>query len=137
MNCQELATIAVEKLDVKILLINNQHLGMVMQWEDRFYKANRAHTYLGRREGEFHETNNEADIYPNFVMVRGDGAGGGGGARAHARSGAALRCDTALGEPRNGQPLNMQRSPERDDSLTCSRAHTGICTPPLCPRALK
>jgi len=69
MNCQELATIAVEKLDVKILLINNQHLGMVMQWEDRFYKANRAHTYLGRREGEFHETNNEADIYPNFVMM--------------------------------------------------------------------
>lgn len=22
---------------------------MVVQWEDRFYKANRAHTYLGRR----------------------------------------------------------------------------------------
>ena len=49
MNPQELATIAVEGLDVKIVVLNNQHLGMVVQWEDRFYKANRAHTYLGRR----------------------------------------------------------------------------------------
>ena len=47
MNVQKLATIHVENLPVKILILNNQHLGMVMQWEDRFYKANRAHTYLG------------------------------------------------------------------------------------------
>jgi hypothetical protein len=44
---------------------------LALQWEDRFYKSNRAHTYLGKREAEFHETNNEADIYPNFPMVRG------------------------------------------------------------------
>ena len=49
MNCQELATAAIEELDVKMVILNNQHLGMVVQWEDRFYKANRAHTYLGRR----------------------------------------------------------------------------------------
>ena len=49
MNCQELATAAVEGLDVKMVILNNQHLGMVVQWEDRFYKANRAHTYLGRK----------------------------------------------------------------------------------------
>ncbi len=36
---QELATVFIEKLDVKIVLLNNQHLGMVMQWEDRFYKV--------------------------------------------------------------------------------------------------
>ncbi len=36
---QELATVFVEKLDVKVLLLNNQHLGMVVQWEDRFYKV--------------------------------------------------------------------------------------------------
>ena len=29
----------IEKLNVKVMLINNQHLGMVMQWEDRFYKV--------------------------------------------------------------------------------------------------
>jgi acetolactate synthase-1/2/3 large subunit len=70
MNCQELATIAIERLDVKILLLNNQHLGMVVQWEDRFYKANRAHTYLGLRDGrEWHQTGDEAHIYPDFVTM--------------------------------------------------------------------
>ena len=29
------------------MLLNNMHLGMVVQWEDRFHAANRAHTYLG------------------------------------------------------------------------------------------
>ncbi len=47
MNIQELATCYCEKLPVKVLLLNNQHLGMVVQWEDRFFKGNRAHTYLG------------------------------------------------------------------------------------------
>ncbi|XP_024529715.1 acetolactate synthase 3, chloroplastic [Selaginella moellendorffii] len=59
MNIQELATIHVEKLPVKIMVLNNQHLGMVVQWEDRFYKANRAHTYLGDPDAE-------AEIYPDF-----------------------------------------------------------------------
>ena len=47
MNIQEMATCYCEKLPVKVLLLNNQHLGMVVQWEDRFHAANRAHTYLG------------------------------------------------------------------------------------------
>lgn len=53
MNCQELATAKIEKLEVKTFILNNQHLGMVVQWEDRFYKANRAHTYLGHRVRSF------------------------------------------------------------------------------------
>ncbi|KAJ6672236.1 ACETOLACTATE SYNTHASE [Salix viminalis] len=60
MNVQELATIRVENLPVKIMLLNNQHLGMVVQWEDRFYKANRAHTYLGN-------PSNESVIFPNML----------------------------------------------------------------------
>src|SRR5690242_18884061 len=44
-NVQEMATCYCEKLPVKVLLLNNQHLGMVMQWEDRFHDGNRAHTY--------------------------------------------------------------------------------------------
>ncbi|KAK7412328.1 hypothetical protein VNO78_03782 [Psophocarpus tetragonolobus] len=60
MNVQELATIKVEKLPIKILLLNNQHLGMVVQWEDRFYKSNRAHTYLG-------DPSNENAIFPNML----------------------------------------------------------------------
>ncbi|KAL2347046.1 hypothetical protein Fmac_001046 [Flemingia macrophylla] len=60
MNVQELATIRVENLPVKILLLNNQHLGMVVQWEDRFYKSNRAHTYLG-------DPARETEIFPNML----------------------------------------------------------------------
>ena len=48
MNIQELACAHVEKVPVKILLLNNQHLGMVVQWEDRFHGSNRGHTYLGQ-----------------------------------------------------------------------------------------
>ena len=47
MNIQELATCHCEELPVKVLLLNNQHLGMVVQWEDRFMAGNRAHTYSG------------------------------------------------------------------------------------------
>ncbi|KAL5725624.1 acetolactate synthase [Ranunculus cassubicifolius] len=60
MNVQELATIRVENLPVKILLLNNQHLGMVVQWEDRFYKANRAHTYLGNPA-------KQSEIFPDML----------------------------------------------------------------------
>ncbi|MBX9678501.1 MAG: biosynthetic-type acetolactate synthase large subunit [Gemmataceae bacterium] len=61
MNIQELATAYTEKLPVKVLLLNNQHLGMVTQWEDRFFEGNRAHTYLGA--GFEHEP------YPDFVTI--------------------------------------------------------------------
>jgi acetolactate synthase-1/2/3 large subunit len=59
MNIQELACCFTEKLPVKVLLLNNQHLGMVVQWEDRFFEGNRAHTYLGAGHGE--------EPYPDFV----------------------------------------------------------------------
>ncbi|KAG8634052.1 hypothetical protein MANES_17G007500v8 [Manihot esculenta] len=60
MNVQELATIRTENLPVKILLLNNQHLGMVVQWEDRFYHSNRAHTYLGN-------PSKEEEIFPDML----------------------------------------------------------------------
>ena len=69
MNCQELATVKVEDLETKCFILNNQHLGMVVQWEDRFYKANRAHTYLGRKEAEWHTSNDQKDIFPDFVKM--------------------------------------------------------------------
>jgi acetolactate synthase-1/2/3 large subunit len=81
MNIQELATCYCEKLPVKVLLLNNQHLGMVVQWEDRFFKGNRAHTYLGpidnpeaRGQGN---GRGPADRYPDFVEIaKGFGCGG-------------------------------------------------------------
>jgi acetolactate synthase I/II/III large subunit len=62
MNVQELATAHIEKIAAKAIILNNQHLGMVMQWEDRFYKGNRGHTYLG-------DPNNRQQIYPDYVAV--------------------------------------------------------------------
>ena len=49
MNIQELATCYCEKMPVKVLLLNNQHLGMVVQWEDRFHDGNRG-PHLPRRD---------------------------------------------------------------------------------------
>ncbi|HUA36986.1 MAG TPA: biosynthetic-type acetolactate synthase large subunit [Candidatus Sulfopaludibacter sp.] len=62
MNIQELATAHVEKINVKAIILNNQHLGMVVQWEDKFYQGNRGHTYLGNPD-------HRAQIYPDFVRV--------------------------------------------------------------------
>jgi acetolactate synthase-1/2/3 large subunit len=61
MNIQELACAYCEQLPVKVLLLNNQHLGMVVQWEDRFFEGNRAHTYLGAGPDE--------EPYPDFVTL--------------------------------------------------------------------
>uniref|UniRef100_A0A0E0GZX7 Acetolactate synthase n=1 Tax=Oryza nivara TaxID=4536 RepID=A0A0E0GZX7_ORYNI len=66
MNIQELAMVRVENLPVKVMVLNNQHLGMVVQWEDRFYDANRAHTYLGNPAA-----NGGGEVYPDFVAIAG------------------------------------------------------------------
>ncbi|HYE31289.1 MAG TPA: biosynthetic-type acetolactate synthase large subunit [Methylomirabilota bacterium] len=62
MNVQELATAKIEKIAAKAIILNNQHLGMVVQWEDRFYAGNRGHTYLG-------DPNNMQQIYPDYVKM--------------------------------------------------------------------
>ncbi|HEU6447105.1 MAG TPA: biosynthetic-type acetolactate synthase large subunit [Verrucomicrobiae bacterium] len=62
MNIQELATAHVEKIAAKAIILNNQHLGMVVQWEDKFYAGNRGHTYLGNPD-------DRAQIYPDYVRV--------------------------------------------------------------------
>ena len=67
MNIQELATLFAEKIPVKMMILNNQHLGMVVQWEDRFYKKNRGHTYIGDPDKSHTTVFEEADIYPDFV----------------------------------------------------------------------
>jgi acetolactate synthase-1/2/3 large subunit len=72
MNIQELATLACEKLPVKTIIINNQHLGMVVQWEDRFYEGVRAHTYLGPIDCPEAIGAGGAEIsapYPDFVKI--------------------------------------------------------------------
>lgn len=61
MNIQELGTLYVESIGVKMVILNNQHLGMVAQWEDRFYGSCRGNTVLGSPK--------DAGYYPDFVTI--------------------------------------------------------------------
>ena len=55
MNTQELATAVIEKLPVKVFVINNRFHGMVRQWQDLFYEGRYASSYL--------------NVYPDFVKL--------------------------------------------------------------------
>ncbi|MDE7370670.1 MAG: biosynthetic-type acetolactate synthase large subunit [Desulfovibrio sp.] len=55
MNIQELATAVANKLPVKVIILNNRHLGMVRQWQELFYAGN------------YSSTNMEAQ--PDFVRL--------------------------------------------------------------------
>jgi acetolactate synthase-1/2/3 large subunit len=48
MNLQELATAAIYKLPVKIIMLNNGFHGMVRQWQDLFYEGRYASSDLGK-----------------------------------------------------------------------------------------
>jgi len=56
MNIQELATAVINKLPVKVAILNNRFLGMVRQWQELFYNERYSHTKL-------HET------VPDFVKI--------------------------------------------------------------------
>lgn len=55
MNIQELATAVINKLPVKVAILNNRYLGMVRQWQELFFKGRYSHTHL--------------DEVPDFVKV--------------------------------------------------------------------
>ena len=61
MNIQELGCAYAENVGVKMVILNNQHLGMVAQWEDRFYDSNRGNTVLEQKKF--------GRPYPNFVEI--------------------------------------------------------------------
>ena len=46
MNIQELSTAVVNKIDVKIAILNNSYLGMVRQWQELFYGKRYSHTKM-------------------------------------------------------------------------------------------
>jgi len=73
---QELATSAIEKINAKTIILNNQHLGMVVQWEDLLYESVRGQTVLCDKENIGGPDNIEA-IYPDFVTIaKGFGVAG-------------------------------------------------------------
>ena len=68
MNVQELATAHIEKVNAKTIILNNQHLGMVVQWEDLLYESVRGQTILCDKENIGGPDNVEA-LYPDFVKI--------------------------------------------------------------------
>ncbi len=56
MNIQELATAVINKLPVKVAILNNGFLGMVRQWQELFFQERYSHTRLN-------------DSLPDFVKV--------------------------------------------------------------------
>jgi acetolactate synthase-1/2/3 large subunit len=46
MTAQELATATIEKVPFTVAILNNEHLGMVRQWQDLFYDGRRSQVYL-------------------------------------------------------------------------------------------
>jgi len=70
MNVQELALAYVEGIAAKAMILNNQWLGMVVQWEDRFYKGNRGHTFLGDPKQTYNGSlEDPTGIYPDYVKM--------------------------------------------------------------------
>lgn len=68
MNVQELATAAIEKINAKTIIMNNQHLGMVVQWEDLLYESVRGQTILCDKDNIGGPDNLDA-LYPDFVKI--------------------------------------------------------------------
>ena len=53
MNIQELATAVINKLPIKIAILNNSCLGMVRQWQELFYKKRYSYTSLCYNSPDF------------------------------------------------------------------------------------
>jgi len=68
MNIQELATAHIEKINAKTMIMNNQHLGMVVQWEDLLYESVRGQTVLCDKDNIGGPDNLDA-IYPDFIKI--------------------------------------------------------------------
>lgn len=49
MTSEELEVLAAEKLNIKIILLNNKTLGMVRQWQDEFYDQRRSQTVFAHQ----------------------------------------------------------------------------------------
>jgi len=73
MNIQELATISLNRIPVKIVILNNGWLGMVRQWQDLFYSRRRSATCLRRKPeicGECGGVNGCKRAYvPDFIAL--------------------------------------------------------------------
>ncbi|MEW6556998.1 MAG: biosynthetic-type acetolactate synthase large subunit [Elusimicrobiota bacterium] len=72
MNIQELATAVLNNVNVKIVILNNAHLGMVRQWQELFYKRRYSAVCLTKPNGclpEDASAKRPALMVPDFVKL--------------------------------------------------------------------
>ena len=67
MTIQELAACHRYKIGVKVMVINNQWLGMVRQWQDMIYDGHRAESDMADPMAV--KEPGDIDIYPDFVTI--------------------------------------------------------------------
>ncbi len=53
MTAQELVTAAVERIPIKVAILNNSYLGMVRQWQEMFYDERYSEVYLSEQLPDF------------------------------------------------------------------------------------
>ena len=53
MTAQELVTATVERIPVKVALLNNSYLGMVRQWQEMFYDERYSEVYLSTETPDY------------------------------------------------------------------------------------
>lgn len=68
MTIHELSTCHRYRIGVKVVVINNQWLGMVRQWQDMIYKGRRAESSLSDPTTAVKRAE-EMDIYPDFLAI--------------------------------------------------------------------
>ncbi|MCL1888157.1 MAG: biosynthetic-type acetolactate synthase large subunit [Kiritimatiellaeota bacterium] len=71
MNFQELVVAVEHDLPVKVVVLNNGHLGMVRQWQELFYDRRYSAVVLGQRGRPANEgvAGNAAEYLPDFVAL--------------------------------------------------------------------
>jgi acetolactate synthase-1/2/3 large subunit len=102
MNIQELATIAINRIPVKIVILNNEYLGMVRQWQELFWNRRYSSTCLrgsslcGECRGPGHC---KVKYIPDFVKLAESYSIPGFRATKHAEVDAVLKAGLAVDGP--------------------------------------
>ena len=73
MTLQELGTIRQEKLAVKIIILNNRHLGMVRQWQELFFEER--YSFVHMDNPDFNKITDGYHI-PNELVEKREDLGG-------------------------------------------------------------
>ena len=133
MTCQELATSALERLPIVVVIVNNGWLGMVRQWQELFYAERFAETHLTKQVPDYAElaealgcagfmVDNEDDL--ESTLQRGVRLRPHRRRRRARRSGRELLPDGARGRGVGGRDRDARRGVRATRRITRMSHHT-------------